>query len=153
MIIWHMMIQVLFLETVNCWCGEDMSPKEHFLNWLRQQVLVSLTRAKLSMSCLWMRVKATLKKETTIWHPSPTTTTERWSGAVKRIVKRGSVSFEQGKEDCSQGEVVPSVQPLLPHVDCSEVLNATTVFRLWLFTRCLKSCENLAASIPQGIGI
>ena len=32
------------------------------------------------------------------------------------------VSCQQGKDVGSKGEVVPLVQPLIPHVDCSEVL-------------------------------
>ena len=33
------------------------------------------------------------------------------------------VSCHQGKDVWSKGEVVPLVQPLVPHVDCSEVLD------------------------------
>ena len=33
------------------------------------------------------------------------------------------VTSHQGKNGFSKGEIVPLVQPLVPHVDCSEVLD------------------------------
>ena len=42
---------------------------------------------------------------------------------IKRCQQFQVVGCHQGKDVWSKGEVVPLVQPLVPHVDCSEVLD------------------------------
>ena len=42
---------------------------------------------------------------------------------IKSFQLSQTVGCHQGKDVWSKGEVVPLVQPLVPHVDCSEVLD------------------------------
>ena len=52
-------------------------------------------------------------------------------GTVKLSQLCQMFSFQQGKDGRSQGQVVPLVQPLVPHVDCSEVLYVVSSH--WLY--------------------
>ena len=55
----------------------------------------------------------------------------RQIGRVKCFEPFQIVRGQQGKDDMSKQEVVPFVQPLVPHVDCSEVLYVVSSH--WLY--------------------
>ena len=62
-------------------------------------------------------------------------------------------SCHQGKDDRSQGQVVPLVQPLVPHVECCEVLYVVSSH--WLYVAhgaCHNSVQGvIGQKIPEEI--